>query len=131
MHKLFPVVIYFDNIILLYILTEQLIQVHRFSKVKQPNLFKHICLLDEPTELDFIFEKEIGKGVSRSAKVMQDGKDIHPSLDFTFDEQIRGPELYVCLKLLETTNDALKTRLLALLKKYFCHFIKKRAHHDI
>lgn len=44
--------------------------------------------------MDFIFEKEVGKAVSTSTKIVRDSTDIHPSFNFIFDEAIHGPELY-------------------------------------
>lgn len=82
-------------------------------------------LSDERADLDFLLEPEIGKVVSRSCKTVRDGSIIHPSFDFTFDENIHGPELYSRLKLDPNMNPTLKARLLTLLKKYFCVFIKK------
>ena len=82
-------------------------------------------LSDERADLDFLLEPEIGKVISRSCKTVRDGSIIHPSFDFTFDENIHGPELYSRLKLDPNMNPRLKTRLLTLLKQYFCVFIKK------
>ena len=56
-------------------------------------------LSDERADLDFLLEPEIGRVDSRSCKTVRDGSVIHPSFDFTFDEQIHGPELYSRLKL--------------------------------
>ena len=55
---------------------------------------------------------------------MRNGDDIHPSFNFTFDEKVHVPELYSRLKVPATLNLAVKNRLLALLMKYFCCFIK-------
>ena len=66
----------------------------------------------------------MGKAVSRSTKLMRDGSAIHPSFDFVFDEKLHGPELNSRLKLPANLSPAIKARLLALIKKYFCCFIK-------
>ena len=66
----------------------------------------------------------MGKAVSRSTKLMRDGSAIHPSFDFIFDEKLHGPELNSRLKLPANLSPAIKARLLALIKKYFCCFIK-------
>ena len=100
------------------------IRVRRHAKRKKPNIFKDMGLSDKRADLDFLLEPEIGKVVSRSCKTVRNGSVIHPSFDFTFDENIHGPELYSRLKLDPNMNPTLKARLLTLLKKYYCVFIK-------
>ena len=75
------------------------IRVRRHAKRKKPNIFNDMGLSDECADLDFLLKPEIGRVVSRSCKTVRDGSVIHPSFDFTFDEQIHGPELYSRLKL--------------------------------
>lgn len=50
-------------------------------------------------DMNLLLEPEIGKVVSRSCKTVCDGSVIHPSFDFTINENIHGPELYPRLKL--------------------------------
>ena len=75
------------------------IRVRRHPKRKKPNIFKDMGLSDERADLDFLLEPEIGKVVSRSCKTVRDGSVIHPSFDFTLDEKIHRPKLYLRLKL--------------------------------
>jgi len=82
-------------------------------------------LTDDRADLDFLLEPEISKVVSRSCKKLCDGSITHPSFAFVFDETIHGPELSSRLKLDSNMNPRLKTRLLTLIKKCFCVFIKK------
>jgi len=101
------------------------IRVRRHAKRKKPNIFKDMQLTDDRADLEFLLEPEIGKIVSRSCKTVRDGTNIHPSFDFVFNEEIHGPELSSRLKLDSNMNPHLKERLLALIKKHFCVFIKK------
>jgi len=94
------------------------IRVRRHAKRKKPNIFKDMQLTDDRADLDFLLEPEIGKVVSRSCKTVRDGTNIHPSFDFVFNKEIHGPELSSRLKLDSNMNPHLKTRLLALIKKY-------------
>ena len=65
-------------------------------------------LSDERADLNFLLEPEIGKVVSRSCKTVRDGSVIHPSFDFTFDENMYRSELYSRLKLDPDMNPRLK-----------------------
>ena len=78
--------------------------------------------------MDFIFEKEIGKVVSKTSKIMRDGSDIHPKFQLKYNEALHSNELNSRLKLDPNMDPRLKQRLLALIKKYFCVFAKENVH---
>ena len=90
--------------------------VRRHSKRKKYNLFKDVDLIDECGYLDFLIEPEIGKTISRSAKTVRDGTDIHHSFQFVFDENIRSEELKSCLKLYLPMKPHLQEQLLVFVK---------------
>ena len=81
------------GLIILIILLGVPICVRRHPKWKQPNLFQDVGLIDERADLDFLMEPEVGKIVSKSAKIVRDGLDIRPSFQFVYDDSIHSEEL--------------------------------------
>ena len=70
-------------------------------------------------------EPELGKLVSRAARTVRPTNDIHPGFYFKFNETLHGEEFKKRFKFPHHLDTPIQQRLVALINKYWCVFIKK------
>ena len=93
---------------------------------KEPNMFDGTDTPDQRDNFEFLHQSEVGRLIRKSTKPRLTDDDITPAFsNVTFQNERDGPYLETHFKCGENTPPQIRTRLIQLIKKYWCCFARR------